>query len=210
MMPIILVSPDTSLRTQKAQEYLLQNKLSQNHPDVLWIDDEKLGVEKAKQIREHLSLKPYQGKIPAVVVINAQNFTPEAQNSLLKTFEEPSSTALLILGAASDSQLLPTILSRCQIHNLLDTRILPESNKYEKEFEDLLKSDIATRFTYIEKLTDKEIFFHSLVNFFHLRIKSHPGDPEFLKNLLQAEKWLDANVSIRPILEYLMLKMPKE
>lgn len=207
MMPIILVSQDTTLRTQKAQEYLLESKLSQNHPDVLWIDDEKLGVEKAKQIREHLSLKPYQGQIPAVVVISAQNFTPEAQNSLLKTLEEPSSQALLILGTTSDSQLLPTILSRCQIHHLLDTRLLPQSDKYHQEIEKLLNCDIAERLTYIEKLTDRESFFRSLTRFFHLQIKSHPN-PKFLKILLEAEKWQDANVSIRPILEYLMLKMP--
>lgn len=73
------------------------------------------------------------------------------------------------------------------------------------DIEKLIGSSIEERFEFIEKLKDKESFLLSLVAYFHKKL---PSNAEFVKELLQAEKWAKQNVNIRAILEYLMLKMP--
>jgi DNA polymerase-3 subunit delta' len=50
--------------------------------------------------------------------LNFEDANPAAQNALLKTLEEAPSYALLLLTANNAEQLLPTIISRCEILRL--------------------------------------------------------------------------------------------
>lgn len=189
-----------------------------NHPDLLYFpDDTKLGIAEARKIKGHFSLKPYSSKGRAVVLENASSLTDEAQNALLKTLEELPEHAIFILAADSDSKLLPTVVSRCQIIHLLNptSPITPTSEVGYEEVEKLLNSTIEQRFEYIEKLKEKEEFLHALVKYFHQTLASHLGSgntdyAEFLKELVQTEQWAAQNVNIRAILEYLMLVMPNK
>ncbi len=192
-----------------------------NHPDMLYFKaGEKLGIGEARKIKDHFSLKPYSAKGRTVIIEDASVMTIEAQNALLKTLEEPPEEAILILGAPSDSNLLPTILSRCQIIRITNNEL--RITNYA-DIEKLLNASIEDRFEYIEKLKDKKEFLHYLVYIFreamvnhnspiHNTIVEHIGSTSdiknFLKELLQAEQWAKQNVNIRGILEYLMLKMP--
>lgn len=177
-----------------------------NHPDLLYFrTGEKLGITESKKIKEFFSLKPYSAEGRIVVAEDASVLTTEAQNALLKTIEELPKEAILILGAASDANLLPTIISRCQVIRLQGTGDRSQEKNYTEDIEKLLNSSIAKRFEYIEKLKDKEEFLHSLVKYFHKNLLSYP---KFSKKLLQAEEWAKHNVNIRAILEYLMLVMP--
>lgn len=191
-----------------------------NHPDLLYFEqDEKLGMKQAKQIIEFFSLKPYSAKGRVVILEDAGKLTTEAQNALLKTLEEPPEEAIIILGADTDANFLPTILSRCEIVTLKqDTDLVGREPKtyevYTKDIEELLSQNISDRFEYIEKLKDqekREEFLRALVTYFYQPLASHSssGNVEFLKELLQAEEWAASNVNLRGILEYLMLKMPK-
>ncbi|MDD5147247.1 MAG: hypothetical protein PHV63_01685 [Candidatus Daviesbacteria bacterium] len=211
------------LKNLPASTRLRQAGLNVNHPDLLYIQaGEKLGIAEAKRIKEFFSLKPYSASGRAVVLEDASILTHEAQNALLKTIEELSREAILILGASSDNNLLPTILSRCEI-----IRLKPKSDdtlvyhsKYSEDLEKLLNSSFEQRFEYIEKLKEREEFLHYMVYFFRQKMiepitLARPGlaRPEvtgFLKELLQAEEWAKQNVNIRAILEYLMLKLPRK
>lgn len=174
-----------------------------NHPDVLYFTaGEKMGIAEARKIKEHFSLKPYSAKGRVVIIEDASVMTHEAQNALLKTLEEPPEEAILLLGAPSEANLLPTILSRCEIHRFPTTDYRLPATDIEK----LINSSIEERFEYIEKLKDKKEFLADLVNYFHQKL---PDNLEFAKELLQAEQWAKQNVNLRGILEYLILKMPK-
>lgn len=180
-----------------------------NHPDLLYIKEgEKLGIAESKRIKDHFALKPYSAKGRIVVLEDASLLTEEAQNALLKTLEELPQEAILILGANSDANLLPTILSRCQIIHLKN----PTSHRnptsevgFSKDIERLLSTDTEERFGYIEKLKNKEEFLKALIWYFRRDVTENK---DFLAKLLQAEKWAKHNVNIRAILEYLMLVMP--
>lgn len=181
--------------------------INPKHPDVLYFkQDEKLGIAEARKIKEHFSLKPYSAKGRSVVIEDATNLTTEAQHALLKTIEELPPDALLILGANSDANLLPTILSRCQITRLQGTGYREQAD-YNEDLEKLLAFSIEQRFLFVEKLKDKEGFLLSLTYFFHKRLPANAG---FLKELLQAQQWAKQNVNLRAILEYLMLVMPSK
>ncbi|MBI4036020.1 hypothetical protein HY383_03645 [Candidatus Daviesbacteria bacterium] len=175
-----------------------------NHPDVLYFEkDTKLGIAESRKIIDHFSLKPYSAKGRVAVLEQAEDLTLDAQNALLKTLEELPTEAVFILGAASEDNLLPTILSRCQIIKVHSSQFTVHS--YNKDIEKLLQTTIEERFEYIEKLKDREQFLYSLTSFFHQKL---PNSASFLEKLLQAEGWAKQNVNIRAILEYLMLEMP--
>lgn len=89
---------------------------SGNQPDVIWIGRGEKNTIGVKTIREQLvqdiSIMPYQSTHKVYVITEAHTMTPEAQNALLKTLEEPPPYALIILLAESSTAFLPTVLSR--------------------------------------------------------------------------------------------------
>jgi DNA polymerase III subunit delta' len=86
------------------------------HPDIALVQPEN-GVIKIAQIRNLcriLSMKPFEGEMRVAILIDAHLMNPSAGNALLKILEEPPEQTLLILTARQTSDLLPTIVSRCQ------------------------------------------------------------------------------------------------
>jgi len=78
-------------------------------------DTPSIGIGDTRVFTKRLSLLPDHGTFRAGIIAEADRLTLEAQQSLLKTLEEPPSFAYIFLGAANTSQLIPTILSRCLI-----------------------------------------------------------------------------------------------
>jgi len=90
----------------------------QNHPDLTIIDsNEAIKIETIRNLKNFLSLKPYQGQHKVIIIAHSENMTIEAANSLLKSLEEPNKHIVFAL-TCDDLNLLPqTIVSRCQIVN---------------------------------------------------------------------------------------------
>jgi DNA polymerase-3 subunit delta' len=91
--------------------------LTGNHPDILHVKPTGLHI-KIAQIRgliETLAMKPYEARLRVVIIEEAQSLNLSAGNALLKTLEEPPDRTLLILTAPRKADVLPTIVSRCQI-----------------------------------------------------------------------------------------------
>jgi DNA polymerase-3 subunit delta' len=92
------------------------------YPDLTVIQAEKEGgvlkVEQVREVRQMLSLKPYQSHYRVALFLRFEEANPSAANALLKTLEEAPSHALLLLTADSPDSLLPTIVSRCQVLRL--------------------------------------------------------------------------------------------
>jgi len=86
------------------------------HPDFHVIKPEGQNI-RIKQIHEligHLDLKPAYAKKRVVLVKEANKLNAESANSFLKILEEPPLNTLIVLMTADESQLLETIVSRCQ------------------------------------------------------------------------------------------------
>jgi len=108
---------------------------SMQHADLTIIQaDSEGGTLKVDQIREArrtLTLKPYQSKYRVSIFLRFQESNDNAANALLKTLEEAPSYAVLILTADNPEQLLPTIVSRCEVLRLRSLSI----EKIQRELE---------------------------------------------------------------------------
>lgn len=87
-----------------------------SHPDIHRVMPAKTGI-KVDQIRDlcaSLSMKPYEARTRVVIIEDAQSMNPEAANAFLKVLEEPPNRTVMILTAIQTTDLLPTVVSRCQ------------------------------------------------------------------------------------------------
>ncbi len=86
------------------------------HPD-LYItkkpaDSKFITVDTVRDIRKKALVFPNEGAKSVFIICEAQFMNPQAQNALLKIFEEPSPHVAFILTCDSKSSLLETIISR--------------------------------------------------------------------------------------------------
>jgi len=72
-------------------------------------------VNSIREIRRQASLTASESARKVFIIPNAEDMNAEASNALLKTLEEPPGDTLLLLTTSRREQLLPTIVSRCQI-----------------------------------------------------------------------------------------------
>ena len=75
-------------------------------------------MDQIREARRTLTLKPYMAKYRVSIFLRFQEANDNAANALLKTLEEAPSYAVLILTADNPEQLLPTIVSRCEVLRL--------------------------------------------------------------------------------------------
>ena len=92
------------------------------HADLTVVQAESEGgilkVDQIRDSRKKLILKPYMSKFRVALFLRFQEANDNAANALLKTLEEAPSYAVLILTADNPEQLLPTIVSRCEVLRL--------------------------------------------------------------------------------------------
>lgn len=124
---------------------------SGNHPDIIRVTHEKpnsISVDDIRtQVNNTVDIKPYQGPYKVYIIPQADMMTPQAQNAILKTIEEPPSYAVFLLLTENAETLLPTINSRCvmlKLRNIKDTLI----QKYLMENLEIpdYKADMCTAF----------------------------------------------------------------
>ena len=113
---IISASPSKIQKKIKSLCLQLKNPLTQNNPDIQKIGHQKPGtIKEVRQLKNFLSQKPFQHSNKIAIIYHLNQLSLPAQNALLKTVEEPGRNNFLILTATSSGQLLPTIISRCQV-----------------------------------------------------------------------------------------------
>lgn len=85
-----------------------------NNPDIFILDEtETIKNEHIKELIKQTLEKPIESKNKVYIINNSENMTREAQNSLLKTLEEPPEYITIILITKNENLLLNTIKSRC-------------------------------------------------------------------------------------------------
>lgn len=70
-------------------------------------------IERIREIQNSIKYRVERGK-KVVIVDSADRMMPAASNAFLKTLEEPPADSVIILVSSRSSDLLPTIISRCQ------------------------------------------------------------------------------------------------
>ncbi len=85
-------------------------------PDVITVglvkDRKTIGIESVREITDSAYILPNDLDVKIYVIKDAERLTAQAQNALLKIFEEGPRSVYFILLTSAPSQLLPTVRSR--------------------------------------------------------------------------------------------------
>src|SRR5699024_10867766 len=103
---------------------------SRNHPDVHWLEPEGRSITKGQidELVREFSHTGFESNRKIYIISNAERFTVNAANRILKFLEEPDVQTTEILLTDNLNAVLPTIQSRCQV---LSVEPLPQ--KYLQE-----------------------------------------------------------------------------
>jgi DNA polymerase-3 subunit delta' len=89
---------------------------TERYPDLhIVAPEESIKIEQVRRLQSRLALAPYEGRWQVAVLHDFQFATESAANAMLKLLEEPPPKVVLILTAPSDEDLLPTVVSRCEL-----------------------------------------------------------------------------------------------
>jgi len=178
-----------------------------NWPDVFILDGEELiKIEDIRRLQHNLNLSHFRSIYKIIIIANAERLTPEAANCLLKILEDPPPKTIFILTSSFPDDVLPTIVSRCQIikmHPLLNQEI--ESGLIKEGFK---KEDFKYglvigegRIGIVKKLLSNKEFLedqiHLLEKLLTIKEKDYLGKLELASKILELKttEFLDFWVS---------------
>ncbi len=175
------------------------------NPDFHAYRADSFDIESAREVREKAREKPFGQK--KIFLISAERFTHQAQNALLKTFEEPSPHVHFFILLNAPDLLLPTLLSRMQV-------VRPELPLIKSSDENFLKLNLKDRLKFAQKFADLSansgagdekslpVFLDSLMG----HIRENGGMSERLEKIFIVRRFADdPSKSSRLILEHLAL-----
>jgi DNA polymerase III delta prime subunit len=136
-------------------------------------------------------------------MLSLEKASLQAQNALLKLLEEPPANTQIWLTTVSATNLLPTIISRCQEIVMFDTE--------ESAEEPILILDTIEKLShreiseFAEKYSDREEaakLVTSLIKQVHKKVASNISKNVLvLQTLLRTKKYIAANVNVRLAVE---------
>ena len=92
------------------------------HPDLAMVmaerEGERLKIDQVRELQHTLSLAPYEARYRVALILRFEEAQSSSANAMLKTLEEPPEHVVVILTANSAENLLPTIVSRCEVLRL--------------------------------------------------------------------------------------------
>ncbi len=135
-------------------------------PDIFWQSYDSFGIKDSHGLIEKESRKSFSGS-GRFFVLEINSATPEAQNALLKTFEEPIPDTHFFIIARSAEIFLPTVRSRMMVMNVggnleakppsgggteVVSRVArSDFGEAEKRASNFLKLDLPDRLEFLQK-----------------------------------------------------------
>lgn len=184
------------------------------NPDFVNQKFETLSIEDARNLKEMASRKALGGD-KKIFVVQSNFLTREAQNSLLKLFEEPVSNTHFFIITPNADTLLPTLKSRLMVLDSGESTKNEDLTKYTKEFLKLHPSArIEAGFikTMIEEKDKQKAL--EFVDYLTKALREASGkNPssyvEAFSEIITSRNYLrDRSASVKLILENLSLVMP--
>lgn len=88
--------------------------------------------EEMLNLQDEFKNKPIEGKKKIYIINNAEKLNSSSANTILKFLEEPEEDIIAILVTSNRYQIIDTILSRCQLIALINTKKTVSSSTFEK------------------------------------------------------------------------------
>lgn len=199
----------------------LNFKASISSPDFFIIENSKIStsgkqsgisIDEIRNLKKHIFQKPVSAPFKIVIIKDAHNLTPEAQNAILKILEEPPSHAVIILEAENEFQLLPTILSR-----VVKIKSAPEILKAEES--SFIERSVLNNLLNLQKIEKPLSFLDSQIIVLHKKLlrSVETGDFKTQKKIqfaiglcLNAKKMIGANINPKFVFANLFLSFQKQ
>lgn len=166
-----------------------------------------LTVADARRLQQMATRTPVE-RPDLVLVIYAARIGTEAQNALLKLFEDPPGRTRFLLVVPTVTMLLPTVRSRLQLESSL-----VHSTALSAEGSAFLRATYKERFATIEKLhkaKDRDAM-RTLITDIGTFATQHTVSPECLQAVTTALEYRDfPGASLKMWLEYLAQTLPIE
>lgn len=128
---------------------------------------------------------------PTIILTrNIEEAGTEALNAFLKNLEEPQENLYFVLTTSSIQKVLPTIVSRCQIIQIRNSK--PEIRNEDSE--KFLEMTTGQRFAFFDRMKERDeakIFVESLIFFLH-----HMKNFKNMEILLQTRTCLKSNGNV--------------
>lgn len=184
------------------------------NPDFYYEKFETLGIDESRKIKENHLSKSFKEGNKRIFIIEASGITHEAQNALLKIFEEPHEDSHFFIIMPNAQVLLPTLRSRLLIIQKTEENEETQAIKDAEMFLKLLKKekidfvdDLAKRISDEEANKSDAIEFLSALEFV-LYKKENLKNVQGLKAILKAKDYLnDRSPSIKQLLEFVALSI---
>jgi len=180
------------------------------NPDFLIHEEESFGIDNARALRESASRKSLHPTGIKIFLLSFLSITTEAQNALLKLFEEPTEDTHFFILTPSINSLLPTLISRVES---LELNIQSQSS--DIDVEKFMKADIADRFKLVSHIIESRDKGEAIKICSKIEEKlsgnlTEPTSANFLEELLKIKGYLsDRSPSVKMLMEYLVLSAPR-
>lgn len=189
----------------------------QGNPDFRQDNFDVYGIDESRSLVEWQSMKPF-GEGKKIAIISFRSITREAQNSLLKVFEEPAERTHFFVITPFTEEILPTLRSRFLIlDNVSENNKQKRSNKEVVEF---LSKTPAERIKFVSKIIENKDkisannLIESITYFFHEKLQKVPNTEKkeisnALKEIVRVGSYTnDRSSSMKLVLEHLSLVLP--
>lgn len=122
----LLAGPETGAKMRLVQELAASfstrsdaaDRMARDaHPDFLVLrpENEVIAVDAVRALPKALAYPPMESRRRVVVVEDAGSLNGQAANAFLKVLEEPPGHTMFFLLCREPGELLPTVVSRCQV-----------------------------------------------------------------------------------------------
>lgn len=213
----IICSTRESYINEKIDEFCDNFGISNKTADFLLVlpgeKKQSIGIEKTRLLKEWFIVKPYNSPNKFAVIKNAELLTIEAQNSILKLLEEPNENCFIALTLSNPANLLPTVLSRCEL--IQDPKI-----EILKELSNFMKLSKIEQFKFIDEILSEKnsveqnkltkSFLLNLLKTLEKELKYNYFNDKLKENIalvLQTSIMISGNTSKRLALENMVINM---
>lgn len=166
-----------------------------------------VGIEMIRDFERELSLTPRNSPAKVGILTDMDRLTPEAQNALLKTIEEPPPHTYIIGTTNSPEALLPTVRSRMSVVRLTNVAQIFDTSILLTLLRESPGKRLSTLEPFIATRDDAKKIITSLLGAAREELLKHPTRElsTLIRNLLAAESQLSVNVNPKLVVDNALL-----
>ena len=182
-----------------------------NNPDFFVFRAATFGIDEARELKSMSACKAFTPRLPSgqagrkIFLITSARLTHEAQNALLKTFEDPFPDTHFFLATREEALILPTLRSRMEVLHIQNV----QSRALDSEAQEFLTLSLKDRLLFAKKFIDEEKGVSFFLDNLLLLLRRRGAAEHLLESVYRIRRFADDTAAApRLMLEHLALVLP--